>query len=160
MAKRSHFRKDRLIQQKRHDAYQEVTKLPEPTECQKCHAVYVGGRWTWKRVKENSHQTTCPACLRIEQNFPAGIVELSGAFFLEHRGEILNLVRNIEEKEKDAHPLERIMKIEDDNSSSIITTTGIHLARRIGEALHRAYKGDYNFQYGDQDKQILVKWER
>ena len=160
MVRGVYSRKDRLIKQKRHDTYQEGSKLPEPTECPKCHAVYVNGRWTWKTHNAKAHQAVCPACRRIEDKFPAGYVKLAGPFYQEHREEIINLVRNIEAQEKEQHPLERIMAIDDVNSSTMITTTGVHIARRIGEALSRAYKGTFNFQYADEDKTIQVHWER
>jgi hypothetical protein len=34
--------------------------------------------------------------------------------------------------------------------------TGIHLARRIGEALKHAYQGDLDFTYGDGEKGIRM----
>jgi len=40
------------------------------------------------------------------------------------------------------------------------TTTGVHIARRIGESLSRACQGDYSFQYGDAEKIIRVFWSR
>jgi len=42
----------------------------------------------------------------------------------------------------------------------LVTTTGVHLARRIGEALSRSYKGEFSFQYGDGEKTLRVYWER
>ncbi len=160
MVKDIYGRKDRLIKEKRHDAYQESSKLPEPTECPHCHAVYLEGRWTWKKTDSVKYQTLCPACRRIEDNYPAGVVKLAGPFYHEHREEIINLVKNVEMKEKELHPLERIMTISDQNGSSEITTTGVHIARRIGEALSRAYKGDFDMQYVEGDKSIRVQWER
>jgi len=41
-----------------------------------------------------------------------------------------------------------------------VTTTGIHVARRIGEALARAYKGDLSYQYAEGEKRIRVYWRR
>jgi hypothetical protein len=43
---------------------------------------------------------------------------------------------------------------------TLVTTTGIHVARRIGEALSRAYKGDYTLSYANGDEQIQVTWHR
>ena len=58
------------------------------------------------------------------------------------------------------HPLERIMAIKDGKDGTIVTTTGIHIARRIGESLARAYNGDFSFQYADDEKSIRVYWQR
>ena len=45
-------------------------------------------------------------------------------------------------------------------SGASVTTTGIHQARRIGEALSRAYKGDLTIQYADGEQSIRVYWQR
>ena len=63
-------------------------------------------------------------------------------------------------REKDVRPMERIMEIADRKAAIQVTTTGVHLARRIGEALSRSYKGQYSFQYGDGEKSLRVFWER
>ncbi|MCB0292237.1 MAG: ATPase, partial [Calditrichaeota bacterium] len=85
MAKISFGRKDRLIKEKRHDAYHINDKLPEPTVCSECGALFTTGRWTWKDVPAGAHTTTCPACRRISQDYPAGIIELKGPFLRIHR---------------------------------------------------------------------------
>lgn len=105
-------------------------------------------------------RAVCPACRRIADRFPAGRVELSGDFFTGHREEILNLVRNAEAAEKCERPLERIMAITDETGSAIVTTTGIHVARRIGESLSRSYQGELDCRYGDGEDSIRVAWVR
>ena len=153
-------RKDKLIKEKRHDAFPAKGDWRESTTCTKCGAVYIKGRWTWEKAEDNSEQTICPACRRVASNFPAGYVEIKGAFFDGHEDEIRNLIHNIEKVEKQAHPLERIMNISVNSHKTLVTTTGIHIARRIGEALSRAYQGEMSFQYADGEKRIRVFWER
>jgi hypothetical protein len=102
----------------------------------------------------------CPACRRIADNYPAGEIVLKGEFFRQHQQDVLNLVRNTEKQEKEKHPLERIMAINENDTATVVTTTGIHVARRIGEAVAHAFKGQYSFRYGDGEKSIMVKWER
>ena len=153
-------RKDRLIKEKVHDVYQEQNKWPEPTRCPQCGALFTGGRWTWHQTPEPTNETICPACRRIADRYPAGQIEISGSFFETHREEILNLVRNVEQQEKERHPLERLMSITDNNDGTLILTTGIHLARRIGEALSRAYQGEFAMQYADGEQRIRVQWQR
>ncbi len=161
MDKGKYGRRDRLVQQKRHDAYREWGKMPEFTVCTVCKAVFLDGRWSWTEVPSEANFVTCPACQRIADNFPAGYVEIKkGSFLGEHRDEILNLVKNTEKQEKEARPMERIMNIDEHEDLIIITTTGIHVARRIGEALSRAYQGNLDFSYGDGEKTIRVYWER
>ena len=102
----------------------------------------------------------CAACRRIADRFPAGRVEIGGAFFNDHREEILRLVRNVEAAEKKKHPLERVMAIEDNGEKVLVTTTGIHVARRIGESLSHSYQGEFAFNYGDGEDSIRVSWSR
>ncbi len=156
-------RLDRLVKEKRHDPYQSREKFPESTLCPDCGAVYTGGRWVW--MQEKPYKTTkvlCPACRRTKEKMPAGIIELQGRFLKTHGEEILNLVRNEEKAEKLEHPLERIMAIEQDQDDNriTITTTGIHLAKRIGEAVRRSYQGEYSLEYGDGEKSVRIKWKR
>jgi hypothetical protein len=73
---------------------------------------------------------------------------------------MLNLIHNEEKDEKGERPLERIMEITEEEEQTLITTTGIHIARRIGEAVSRAYKGDLSFNYGDGEKSIRMSWDR
>lgn len=153
-------RRDRLIQEKRHDAYQDRAKLPEPTVCSKCRALFQEGRWTWEVAPAGANITICPACQRIEDDFPAGHIEISGAFFKEHREEAHHLIRNTEKKEKGEHPLERIMTMATEADHTLVTTTGTHLARRLGEALKHAYQGDLDLTYGDGEQSLRVRWHR
>lgn len=153
-------RRDKLIQEKRHDVYQEQGKLPEPSVCTECNALYADGRWTWKETKQSANKVTCPACRRIADRFPAGYLEIGGAFFLEKREEILSLVHNVEKQEKSEHPMERILTITDEKDHVLITTTGIHVARRIGEALSRSYKGEVSFKYSEGEETVRISWKR
>ena len=153
-------RNDRLIKEKRKDTYLEKDSLPEPSICRKCNATFINGRWTWNKIDGKTNKTTCPACRRRADNYPAGFVELKGKFFNNHKEEIENLIRNTEKLEKGERPLERIMKMQSDKKLTLVTTTGIHIARRIGEALSRSYQGDFSFQYAEGDKIIRVFWER
>jgi NMD protein affecting ribosome stability and mRNA decay len=160
MTKNQFSRKDRLLKEKRHDVYQERHKWPESTRCSECGALFVKGRWTWQEAPATSHPTLCPACRRIADRYPAGYVEITGAFFPEHRTEILNLLHNVEKQEKSEHPLERIMAITTVDNYPLITTTGLHLARRLGEALAQAYKGELSVQYAEAEDCIRVYWQR
>ena len=72
----------------------------------------------------------------------------------------MNLVRNVEATAKKERPLERIMAIENDGDQAVVTTTGIHVARRIGESLSHSYQGEFDFRYGDGEDSIRVSWSR
>ena len=152
-------RHDRLLQEQVHDAYKASGKLREPTACPQCGAVFQGGRWQWSDAPGNAHAETCPACRRIQDQFPAGYVMLEGQFFLSHKDEIMHLVRNHEKRERAEHPLQRIMSVEEHADSAVVSTTDIHLARDIGEALHHAYQGELEFHYNPQENLLRVHWK-
>ncbi len=161
MFKSDFGRRDRLIKERRHDTYRTRQKLPSPTHCPTCNAFFIDGRWTWDAPAQAvTHETRCPACRRTEDRYPAGHIELRGPFYTAHRDELLNLIRNVAAQERALHPLERIMDLTDEEDHAAITTTGTHLARRIGEALARSYKGTLALEYVDGDAQVQIAWER
>lgn len=153
-------RRDRLIKEHEHDAYKQRLKLPEPTLCPQCGAVFHQGRWQWAPRPAAANEEICPACHRIRDELPAGFAHLTGEFFNQHKDELLHLVRNVAEREGAEHPLERIMGMHDEDIGILITTTSIHLARRIGEALHHAYHGEMEFHYNEEEKLLRVHWRR
>lgn len=153
-------RRDRLIQESRHDPYLAKHKLPEPTVCPQCGAVFHGGHWQWLVKPTQANEAMCPACHRVHDDFPAGYLTVAGTFFKDHREELLHLVRNEETRAKTEHPLKRIMKIEDQDGGTLITTTDIHLARGIGDALHHAYQGELEYHYNEQENLLRVVWTR
>jgi NMD protein affecting ribosome stability and mRNA decay len=153
-------RRDQLLQEAVHDSYQSKGKLPEPTVCPDCGAVFHGGRWQWLTRPAQAHETRCPACHRTHDRFPAGFVLLSGDFLNGHEQEIMQMIRHHEAKEKADHPLQRIMAIEHTPYGMEVTTTDLHLARDIGEALHRAYQGLLDFHYNPEQNLLRVSWSR
>ena len=87
-------------------------------------------------------------------------VSLSGRFFASHRDEIVGRVRRCEQAEKQDHPMQRIMAIAANGAGMRIMTTDAHLARRIGDALYQAFKGELEYRYNKQDNLLRVAWRR
>ncbi len=153
-------RMNRMIRERVHDPYKTRMKLPQLTVCPQCGAVFHDGRWQWTRRPTAAHEELCQACHRINDEYPAGVVTLSGAFVQKHKDEILHLARNQEEQEKTEHPLHRIMSIEERDGSIVINTTDVHLPRRIGQKLFDAYEGEFGFHYDEAGYFIRVNWAR
>ncbi|MBI2379442.1 MAG: ATPase [Gammaproteobacteria bacterium] len=160
MDKYSNSRKDQLFKAPLKDMYKSDAKLKEPTLCMKCDALYQGGRWTWGTPDTTPDRGLCPACQRIADNCPAGFVAIDKGFYESHRREIQDLVKATEEKEKSEHPLERLIAIAEEPDQVLVTTTGVHLAQRLGHALTASYKGHAEYQYDDQKTRLDVYWER
>ena len=143
------------------DSYRTGFKFESPTLCPECHAVFHTGRWQWLRDwPADAHRQTCPACRRIQDHYPAGWLSLKGAFVREHRAEFIAIARHAQEAENRDHPLHRIMRIADQPGGLMITTTDIHLPRRIGEALRRAHKGEFNIHYDVGGCTVRAEWTR
>lgn len=148
------------LQEHVHDSYKSRGKLSEPTVCTQCGAVYQEGRWRWLPKPAQAHEAVCPACHRMQDGIAAGYVRLEGEFFMQHREEILQLVRHVESQEKTEHPLQRIMAIADEDDAVLVTTTDVHLARGIGEAVRHAYQGKLVLKFGNDENLARVHWRR
>ena len=153
-------RRDRLIRERDHDPYKVQAKFSDPTACPDCGAMYRAGRWMWGAPPVDAQRERCPACQRIQDDYPAGILTLGGAFPREHRDELLGLAHNVAEREKAEHALKRIMAIRDEADTIVITTTDPGLARNIGDALHDAYDGELDYAYTDEGNLLRVTWSR
>jgi len=88
------------------------------------------------------------------------VVTLSGAFLGSHRDEVLQLLRHEARQERDEHPMNRIMDVNEAPDEIVVTTTDIHTPRRIGNALERAYHGKLETRYGEDEYTLHVTWER
>jgi hypothetical protein len=129
------------------------------TVCTRCGALYTNNEWTWNTLPDKYEHGVCPSCKRIEHNEPAGRVVLKGTYFSGHKDEIIQLIENISRSELSAHPLERLMDMRNGTKDTEFTTTGIHLARRIGNALQLAYEGKLITTLTDDDH-LIVEWEK
>lgn len=155
----THYR-DHILDELRHDPYQATQKCTEPTACPKCGLVFQRGRWQRGTAPSGAHATACPACRRSADKLPAGFITITGPFVSEHRADLLGLVRNEAEREGQEHPLHRVMAIDEGEDAIVITTTDLHLPRRIGRALVRAYDGQLEFQHTQDEYMLRVRWSR
>ncbi len=154
-------RHDRLIQEYIHDPYFVKEKYQDPSVCVKCNVVFHDGMFEWSGVTPpGAQKMICPACRRIDDDYEGGHVVLEGAFLAGHKSDVENIIRNAEQAEKRSRPLERIISILDKGDRIEIKTTYEHLARRIGEAVHKAYKGELKLQYLESEKFVRVYWKR
>lgn len=153
-------RHDRTIQEYQHDTYKLRGKLTEPTVCTECGALFHKGRWTCGAKPADADEIICPACMRIRDKYPKGLVTLKGSFKDDQQEQVTGVVKNVEDTEKDEHPLSRIMSIERRPEGLVISTTDSHLPRRIGEALKHAYHGELELHYDKEEDFVRVTWTK
>ncbi len=103
----------------------------------------------------------CPACMKIRDNFPGGIVTLKGDYVLPHKQELLNLIKNEEARARGFNPLERVMSVKETGyGGMVISTTNEKLAQRLGRAIRKAFSGKVTYQWSHDNKLARVDWAR
>ena len=144
----------------------------EPRVCITCGALYRKRRWIsaelaakeqapspW--VRERFDIVRCPACRRVANTVPSGIVHLDGAFLGQHRPEIVRLVQREATRAAEDNPLGRIIGWDlDPHHRLIVKTTTEHLAQRLGHALKKAFKGKVRYDFSHENKMAHVYWSR
>jgi NMD protein affecting ribosome stability and mRNA decay len=151
---------ERAYGQRNEDPYQSRGKYQEPSVCTGCGAIFTKGHWSWGIADAVAHKHLCPACQRIHDRAPAGVVTIRGDFFSQHQQEIMNLIHNLEAKEKTQHPLQRVMKLTLEEEGASISLTDFHITKAIVEALQNAYQGEGDMQFADKDGVMRASWQR
>ncbi|MBE0606003.1 MAG: ATPase [Deltaproteobacteria bacterium] len=134
--------------------------------CPECHAISRKKRWYVDETEYVSLARTgavlrrCPACRKIADGFPSGVVTLRGKFLQTHRDEILAIVRNEERRARGTNPLERIMEIREGGEKVEILTTDEKLSQRIGREIRKAYRGSVSYKWSEDANLVRVDWSR
>jgi hypothetical protein len=136
--------------------------------CGACHSVYKSKRWyadpnIYEAALKIPDTTTvvCPACKKIRDDFPGGIVTLKGDYVLSHKQDLMNLIKNEEARAHGFNPLERLMSVKENGKGSIvISTTNEKLAQRIGRAIKKAFHGEVTYRWSHDNKLARVDWVR
>jgi NMD protein affecting ribosome stability and mRNA decay len=149
------------------DPYLTDAPPDEVSICKECRSVYANGRWELEsqanRDLENAKhvsETLCPACRKIRDRMPGGVVTLSGSFLKNHEDEIVNLVNHENQSAMEINPLERIMDIQKRDSEITVLTTNEKLAQRIGRSVFKAYSGEVEYKWSKGTKLARVNWHR
>jgi NMD protein affecting ribosome stability and mRNA decay len=149
------------------DVYLPKEGMKEVAVCTGCRALYWNKRWYLSEEESKQlnsgmvrNEVTCPACQRIEDNIPAGIVTYTGDYLVDHENEILNTIRNVEEKARAKNPLARIMEIRQEGKVMTITTTNDKLAEKLGRDIYKAHSGQLEYQWSREENFVRVNWSR
>ena len=144
------------------DTYQEKGGVKGAAYCS-CGAVFSNKRWYRQETgtdKQEEHELVCPACRRIADRNPAGIVLLSGDFFAAHESEILNLVNITAQGAVTKNPLGRIMDVCNEKDSVTITTTDVKLAQKIGRNIFKSHGGQLQYIWSYAEAPVRITWSR
>jgi hypothetical protein len=111
---------------------------------------------TQERVTAKSES---PTVAPLPTDNSAGIISMSGRFVTDHKQEILELVRTVEEGHRAAHPEDHLIEIKDKKDGSVVITfTSAPLARTVAETLYRAHWGELDTTYTDQRERVHITW--
>ena len=161
------FEEKGKMAQRSTDVYLPKQGSREVTLCSKCGAFYWNKRWSTDAADLSKAQAeaptakvVCPACQRMHDDNPAGIVTLSGEYLLQHENDILNMIKHVEANTRAKNPLARIMEIQQENKVLTISTTDAKLAQKLGKELYKAHKGELHFQWSQAESFSRVNWTR
>jgi hypothetical protein len=96
--------------------------------------------------------------MRVRDRFPGGELQLLGVRG-EERAEIFRVLRNEEERAREKNPLERIMRVEQEDGKWKIETTTEKLAQRLGRSVKKARGGNVDYKWRHNNKFVRVIWE-
>jgi NMD protein affecting ribosome stability and mRNA decay len=149
------------------NAYLPKEGMKEVAICTGCKALYWNKRWyldenesTKLSLDMVKNEVICPACQRVQDNNPAGIVTFRGDYLVEHENDILNAIKNTEEKSRSKNPLARIMEIRKEGNLLTIMTTDDKLAQKLGRDIHKAHSGSLEYKWNKEDSFVRVNWSR
>lgn len=149
------------------DVYMPKKGLKEGAVCSGCKAQYRNKRWypaeeAAKGAKGEvaKHEVTCPACHRVLDNNPAGIVTFSGDYLRTHAKDIHNAIKHVGEQARLKNPLARVMEIKEEGNTMVIGTTDAKLAQKLGREIYKAHHGKLEYQWSRENSFVRVNWSR
>jgi NMD protein affecting ribosome stability and mRNA decay len=130
--------------------------------------MYARRRWSFAatppirnlRALAAPERTMCPACRQVASGQFSGEVRVSGTFATAHRAEVERLIRNEVRRASEDNPLGRIVRLDPLPEGFRVRTTTEHLAKRIGQSLHKAFRGKVRYRFSEENKFAHVTWRR
>lgn len=164
---RTRFREKGQMTARSTDVYLPKQGMKEVAVCTGCGSLYWNKRWYLNEEQSSGlsgdmirNEVVCPACQRIHDNNPAGVAIFSGDYLVMHENEILNTIRNVEEKARAKNPLARIMELRQEGKVLTVFTTDDKLAEKLGRDIFKAHSGDLEFQWSKDEGFVRVNWRR
>jgi NMD protein affecting ribosome stability and mRNA decay len=147
------------------DPYAMLRATKGPAVCRRCLAIYVNKRWHFDEAEarklaasRRTQKLVCPACQKIRDDYPEGVVTVEWSELKDHEAEIRGLIGNVEARALSVNPLARVMKIVKRRNDMEVQTTTDRLAQRLGRELVRAFRGTVTYRWAHRDMLLRVTW--
>jgi len=139
-------------------------RLPEPSGCERCGAIFSRRVWRQGRrvtaaLLEKVHWTTCPACEQTSRATGLGRVVLRGAYVATHEGAVRRRIANVAARAAYTQSQRRVSSIEWRDDALEVLTTSQKLAHRIVRELEKAFGGRVTYAWSD-DGSLFATWRR
>jgi hypothetical protein len=139
-------------------------RLPEPSVCERCGAVF--SRRLWRRDRkvtgaflERARWVRCPACVQTAEQTGFGRVVIRGAYALANEAVIRRRIANVASRAARTQPERRTSTIDRHDDLIEVITTSQKLAHRIVRELKKSFRGRASYAWSD-DGTLFATWER
>ncbi len=150
--------------EKLHPAEAATRRLPEPTVCERCGAVFHRRTWRIDRTPSQAalaraRWRVCPGCKQQAAGEWYGRVRLRGAFVGAHEAELRRRIDNVAARAQSMQPMRRVVSIDRTEDGLEVLTTSQKLAHRIVHELRKTFRGRASYTWTD-DRTLDAVWER
>jgi NMD protein affecting ribosome stability and mRNA decay len=142
----------------------ETGRLPEPSGCERCGAIF--SRRVWRRRRkatgallEKIKWTTCPACKQASAGVGQGRVLIRGPYAELHEEAVRRRIENVAARAAFTQPERRVSSIERREGTLEVLATSQKLAHRIVHELRKAFGGRASYAWSD-DGTLFATWQR
>lgn len=147
-----------------HPAEAAAGRLPEPSVCERCGAVF--SRRLWRRDRkvtsallDRARWVRCPACVQAAAESGFGRVVIRGAYALANESAIRRRIANVAARAAHTQPERRISAIDRRDDLIEVITTSQKLAHRIVRELKKTFHGRASYAWSD-DGTLFATWQR
>jgi NMD protein affecting ribosome stability and mRNA decay len=137
-------------------------RLPEPSACERCGAVF--SRRVWHRPAAVGHAllarvrwTTCPACEEAKHEEYHGRVLIRGDAGRTHEALIRRRIANVVERAGSTQPERRLVSMERRGDTLEVLTSSQKLAHRIVHELKKLLGGRATYSWSE-DRSLFATW--
>jgi len=139
-------------------------RLPEPSACERCGAVFSKRVWRQGRrvsgaLLDTVRWTVCPACEQAGAATGLGRLLQRGDYVAAHETEIRRRIANVAARSAHTQPERRVSSIDRAGDALEVITTSQKLAHRLARELEKAFGGRVTYAWSD-DGSLFASWKR